>query len=65
MPQPAPLTVAVTPGTVREGWCLTCKARTLLTGELLLLTPHGVTVAGEWAWCEICDDPADQEDNGD
>lgn len=59
---PAPsLTVTLLPGTdTREDWCTACKAYTRLTGTVLILTPNGVATAGDWAWCEICDDPTDQ-----
>lgn len=59
MAQPAPLTVA--PGKVRDEWCTACKAYTRITGELLLLTAAGVSTVGTWTWCEICDDPTDQQ----
>ncbi|MER6367424.1 hypothetical protein [Streptomyces mirabilis] len=58
-----PLTVHVTPGPAREDWCPTCKANTRLTGDVLMLTPDGVSVVGTWTACEICDDPDGQEDN--
>ncbi|MFZ4266608.1 hypothetical protein [Streptomyces arboris] len=45
----------------RVEWCTTCKAWSRLAGSVLLLTPEGVSTVGTWAWCEICDDPADQE----
>ncbi|MET9321989.1 hypothetical protein ABZX75_17610 [Streptomyces sp. NPDC003038] len=55
--RPAPDDVALHPGTVRTGWCRTCKAWTHLTADLLLLSPDGLTLVGTWAWCEVCDDP--------
>lgn len=45
-------------------WCGVCKAPTLIASQLLLLTPHGVTPRETFAWCEICDDPAFQEEAG-
>lgn len=45
--------------TTATGWCLTCKAWTLLTADLLLLTPGGVSTLGTRTWCEVCDDPDD------
>ncbi|MFJ3249080.1 hypothetical protein [Streptomyces sp. NPDC086782] len=61
MPQPAPLTVAVDPGAPRETWCADCKAYTRIAGQVVILTPAGVTTVGAWSWCEICEDPDDQE----
>lgn len=57
-PAPAPVRVglALHCGTVRTGWCTTCKAWTQLTADLLLLAPDGVSHLGTWTWCEICDD---------
>lgn len=52
-----PLTVHVIPGPAHEDWCPTCKANTRLTGDILMLTPDGVSVVGTWTACEICDDP--------
>lgn len=58
LPLPAP----IVPGADwRTEWCTTCKAWTRLTGSVVMLTPYGLATAGTWAWCEICDDPADQE----
>lgn len=51
-----PAGLALHPGTLRTGWCTACKAWTHLTADLLLLAPDGVTPAGTWAWCEVCDD---------
>jgi hypothetical protein len=45
-------------------WCGACKAPTLIVSRLLLLTPYGVTPRETYAWCEICDDPAFQEETG-
>jgi hypothetical protein len=42
-------------------WCTACKAYTRVTGAVLMLTPGGVSTVGTWAWCEVCDDPADQD----
>ncbi|MFE4329633.1 hypothetical protein ACFRQM_09275 [Streptomyces sp. NPDC056831] len=57
-----PLPVLLTPGTDwRAEWCAACKAWSRLTGSILLLTPDGVATVGAWAWCEFCDDPADEE----
>lgn len=39
-----------------EGWCPDCKAYSVATGDVHLLTPHGVTHLGAWAACEICDE---------
>jgi hypothetical protein len=49
--------ISVTAGAVTARWCPTCKAPTLLAGHVLVLTPGGVAHAGDWQWCEICDDP--------
>ncbi|PWI15973.1 hypothetical protein DI272_18740 [Streptomyces sp. Act143] len=59
MASPAPLTVIVTPGPAREDWCKTCKAWTRTTGDILMLTPGGVSVVGTWTACEICNDEED------
>lgn len=55
--------ISVTVGDVIARWCATCKAHTLLVGHVLVLTPGGVAHAGDWQWCEICDNPtyAEQE----
>ncbi|MFE3378713.1 hypothetical protein [Streptomyces anulatus] len=58
-----PVPVQLAPGADwRIEWCEACKAFTRLAGSMLLLTTSGVSTVGAWAWCEICDDPADQED---
>ncbi|WP_399879958.1 hypothetical protein ACGH7X_00050 [Streptomyces sp. BBFR51] len=57
-----PLTVHVIPGPAREDWCPTCKAWTRLTGNILLLTPGGVSVVGTWTACEICGDEDDDQE---
>lgn len=57
---PAPLAA----GDVRADWCPVCKAYTVLTGMTLLLTPGGVSTVGTWSWCEVCDDPALQTEQG-
>ncbi len=56
-----PITMTVNPGEAHEDWCPACKAYTRLTGRVALLTPEGVSTVGTWSWCEICDDPTDQE----
>jgi len=48
-------------GNPRADWCAICRAYTRLIGDMLLLTPDGVSTLGTWAGCEICDDPTDQE----
>jgi hypothetical protein len=62
--QPPSLTVHVTPGPAREDWCPACKAWTRLTGDVLMLTPDGVSLIGTWTVCEICDDPDQEDDRG-
>lgn len=58
VPPPLPvLTVYVTTGPPRPDWCRACKAWTRFTGDVLLLTPDGVSIVGAYAGCEICDDP--------
>lgn len=42
-------------GPVTCGWCPHCKAETLAAGEVLILGQYGVTPAGQWAACEVCD----------
>ncbi|MDX2813422.1 hypothetical protein ABZ312_09585 [Streptomyces sp. NPDC006207] len=60
MPAPAPL-LTVVPGNVVTAWCYRCKAWTRLDGQLLLLAAEGVSTVGTWSWCEICEDPSEQE----
>lgn len=43
------------------GWCPDCKAYSVATGQLHLLSPQGVTLLGPWATCEICDDEEDTD----
>ncbi|MGX1514024.1 hypothetical protein [Streptomyces collinus] len=54
-PQPATAEVSGSVADVTREWCAVCKAYTLLTGETVLLTRHGVVSVGWWAWCETCD----------
>ncbi|MDX3239373.1 hypothetical protein PV392_27535 [Streptomyces sp. ME03-5709C] len=61
-PRPPAMALTVAPSRVRSAWCGSCKAYTLLAGDLVLLTPEGVSTLGTWTWCEVCDDPADQTD---
>ncbi|MGW1989588.1 hypothetical protein [Embleya sp. NPDC001921] len=49
-------------GAVTAQWCPTCKANTLLLGEVLVIAPGGVARVAAWQWCEICEDPALQEE---
>jgi len=62
--QPRPGPPVLAPGDVRADWCPACKAWTRAVGAVLLLTPDGVATVGTWAWCEICDDPTDQQHDG-
>ncbi|RPK58200.1 hypothetical protein EES44_24345 [Streptomyces sp. ADI96-15] len=67
--QTASTDVALHPGTLRSGWCPECKAWTLITADLLLLSPDGLSTVGTGSWCEICDDadsplPARRIDRG-
>ncbi|WP_439082074.1 hypothetical protein [Streptomyces sp. WL006] len=55
--RPAWTAFVVHTGTPEAGWCPVCKAWTLLTAGLLLLTPDGVSALGDRTWCEVCDDP--------
>ncbi|WP_413808129.1 hypothetical protein [Streptomyces sp. OE57] len=65
VPPPLPvITVYVLPGTPRPDWCHVCKAYTRVTGDVLLLTPAGVSVIGAYAGCEICDEPEEGERRG-
>lgn len=60
-PRPFPvLTVYVTTSPPRTDWCPACKAYTRFTGDVLLLTPDGVSVVGSYTGCEICDDPGEE-----
>jgi hypothetical protein len=65
-PEPIPpatgaVTATATTSTdAAPSWCPACKAYTVLTGVVLMLTPNGTCLVGRWVWCEICDDPADQ-----
>lgn len=62
MEQPAaPSAPALTPGPAREEWCAVCKAYTRAVGRLYHLSSGGVALVGAYAFCEICDDPAYQE----
>jgi hypothetical protein len=56
-PRPADVEVTASAANVSAEWCSTCKAYTLLAGEMVLLTPGGVATVGYWAWCETCDPP--------
>lgn len=56
-PRPADVEVTASAANVSAEWCSTCKAYTLLAGEIVLLTPGGVATVGYWAWCETCDPP--------
>jgi hypothetical protein len=47
---------------VTAEWCSSCKAFTLLAGEIVLLTRDGVVTVGYWAWCETCDPPEEAPD---
>ncbi|WP_331756206.1 hypothetical protein OHA04_45710 (plasmid) [Streptomyces sp. NBC_01590] len=60
-PPPA-LPVPLAAGDVHADWCPVCKAYTVLTGTTLLLTSGGVSTVGTWQWCEVCDDPTDQQE---
>jgi hypothetical protein len=55
--QPRPTEVTAAAAAVTAQWCSTCKAYTLLAGEIVLLTPDGVATVGYWAWCETCEPP--------
>ncbi|WP_424639917.1 hypothetical protein [Embleya sp. AB8] len=48
----------MTTGDVTASWCPTCKAHSLLGGEVLVLAPDGVARVSSWRWCEICENPA-------
>ncbi|MGW3971196.1 hypothetical protein ACWEFD_18090 [Streptomyces ardesiacus] len=56
-PHPADVEVSASAANVVAEWCSTCKAYTLLAGEIVLLTRDGVAHVGYWAWCETCDPP--------
>lgn len=56
-PRPAEVDVTAAASNVTAEWCTTCKAWTLLAGEIVLLTRDGVVQVGYWAWCETCDPP--------
>ncbi|MGX1301349.1 hypothetical protein [Streptomyces chartreusis] len=56
-PRPADVEVTASAANVSAEWCSTCKAYTLLAGEIVLLTRDGVATVGYWAWCETCDPP--------
>ncbi|GHA94604.1 hypothetical protein [Streptomyces chryseus] len=61
-PPDAVLPLTITSTTPTEEWCTACKAYTRLTGELLALTPDGVSTLGPWTWCDICTDTNDPDD---
>ncbi|MEV5930932.1 hypothetical protein ACPCSG_23580 [Streptomyces cellulosae] len=52
------------PGSAKEQWCDACRAWTRLAGDILMLTPDGVSVVGTWTACEICDDPSEEAGRG-
>ncbi|MFJ4469570.1 hypothetical protein ACIP2X_19045 [Streptomyces sp. NPDC089424] len=56
-PRPAEVEVTASAANVTAEWCSTCKAWTLLAGEIVLLTQDGVARVGYWAWCETCEPP--------
>jgi hypothetical protein len=65
VPPPLPvLTVYVMAGEPRPDWCQVCKAYTRFTGDVLLLTPAGVSLVGAYAGCEICDEPEEGAPRG-
>jgi hypothetical protein len=45
-PRPADVEVTASAANVSAEWCSTCKAYTLLAGEIVLLTPSGVATVG-------------------
>jgi hypothetical protein len=53
---PAAAGLLLQPVSLATGWCTVCKAETVLTADLLLISLAGVTPVGPWIWCEICDD---------
>lgn len=55
--RPADGEVTAAAAAVTAEWCSTCKAYTLIAGEVVLLIPDGVVTVGYWAWCETCDPP--------
>lgn len=61
-PRPEDVGVFADAANVTAEWCTTCKAWTLLAGEIVLLTTDGVVTVGVWAWCETCDPPEDSRD---
>lgn len=60
--QPDEVEVTADAANVSAEWCSSCKAYTLLAGEIVLLTPDGVVTVGYWAWCETCDPPEEAPD---
>lgn len=57
------LTPTVT-GVPRVKWCPTCKALTGVAVDILALFPAGPANLTTVTFCEICDDPDDQEGDG-
>lgn len=49
-------------GQPRARWCALCKALTGVAVDVLALFPGGVATVSTVVFCEICDDPDDQED---
>lgn len=49
-----PVTETVHTSTTSAEWCPACRAYTVLTGTVLLLTASGVTTLAAWSGCEIC-----------
>lgn len=56
------LSVTVATSEPRPKWCDDCKANSAIAVDVFALFPTGLTFLGTFAFCEICDDPADQED---
>jgi hypothetical protein len=53
--EPAVISAVTALGSICYAWCPHCKAFTLATGPVYLLTPHGVSAVGSWAACEVCE----------
>ncbi|PSK57974.1 hypothetical protein B0E38_01819 [Streptomyces sp. 111WW2] len=61
-PRPDEVEVNAAAANVTAEWCNSCKAYTLLAGEIVLIIQDGVVTVGYWAWCETCDPPEEAAD---
>lgn len=58
----AQVRIALATSEPRPRWCPECKAETAIAVDVYALFPTGLTYVTTVSLCELCDDPADQED---